>query len=155
MMLRMLGLGQVLVALVGCQNPGDPLDQVQLFVSVEPGVVTAAAPVAVTVRIVNASDQATAVHVTGCPQLFEVRTLAGDLVGPEPTLCNLLGHPPVHLLPGEEWRLTYQWTGKGRGEGSWDAAALPAGIYRVQAVLNPLCAGCSNRRSEVTTVVVE
>jgi hypothetical protein len=155
MMLRMFGLALALVALVGCRNPGDPLDQLQLFVSVEPAVVTATAPVAVTVRIVNTSDQATAVHANGCPQLFEVRTLSGALIGPEPTLCNLLGYPPVQLLPGAEWRLTYQWTGKGRGEGSWDVAALPPGAYHIQAVLYPLCNGCSNRRSEAATVVLE
>jgi hypothetical protein len=155
MMQRVLGLGLVLLASVGCRNPGDPLDQLQLFVAVEPGVVTAAAPVAVTVRIVNVSDRVAEVYPYGCPQLFEVRTLADELVGPEPMTCLAIGYPPMQLLPGEEWSLTYEWRGGGRGAAPWEAAMLPPGSYGIQAVLYPLCAGCSNRRSDVVSVVVE
>jgi hypothetical protein len=142
-----------LFACLGCRDPIESLERLKMLVTVQPSVVTAASPVTVMVTIANISDEPVSFLPNNCPQSFEVWAVAGNLVGPEPVLCNAVGSEPVVLLPDAEWRMSYQWKGQGRGE-NLTAVQLPPGEYRIRAVLYPSCK-CQNLRSDPVSVVVQ
>jgi hypothetical protein len=140
-----------------CDSGTAPEDQLRLHVSIQPAVVSAEAPALVTVTVVNVSDRSVTVPLRGCPQLFEVRTLEGEIVGPEPIGCRLEGILPTVLAPDQEWQASHQWNGAGLGgdPARLILVPLPPGEYRINAALYPKCPTCVQKRSESVPVVVQ
>jgi hypothetical protein len=137
-----------------CGSATDPKSRLRLEVDVQPGVVSAGAPVTVTVTVINVSDRSVSVPLGGsCSRHYEVRTTDGKLV-PQWMACRSEGNGPLSgtvLAPGAEWRATYQWD----GVGSDPPNLLPAGQYRIHASLFAGCPTCMQQRSAGVPVVIQ
>jgi len=86
----------------------------------------------VNVTITNVGDREHVVEGSGCPRLFRVYELEGDVL-PHPDICSLTSKP-VRLVPGDSYSLSYRWVAEtySYSAGSVVRTPLPAGSYTLR-----------------------
>ncbi len=119
--------------LLGCRGIADVSTSLDVRVSVDRSVASVAAPVEITVRVVNRGAytiQTVEPRQYGCPGPFLVYNGAGTLVPPAVRFCSLPLYAPVLLAPGDSVVIRDRWSGDTAGE-SGRSMAVPAGLYRI------------------------
>jgi hypothetical protein len=133
---RVPALAALIAVVAGC-GLLDPAD-LEVTVTLSESVLVADSSIRVEVRATNMGSDAVDIGGSGCPQVFEVRDLLGDVVGPQGVLCTLALVPPVRIEAGESFAFEYVWAGGSNGDPS---ARLPAGSYTIRGWVDPMTGG--------------
>ena len=117
-----------IAALAGCSDAASPGD---LAVSITPSasLIKAGDSITVSVTVTNVGDREHTIEGSGCPRLFRVYELEGDVI-PRPELCSL-SSKPIRLVRGDSYTLNYRWVAETftYTDGTVLRTPLPAGSY--------------------------
>ena len=127
-------IAAIVVTLGGCERmtAAPPLG---VTIAVDRAEASAAAPVGITVRLLNYGSEALTTlnpKSYGCFEWYRVYDNSGTEVPLPVRYCNLMGYLDVQLAPGDSIVLRDQWAGDVR-DGQFGAKPVPAGEYHIMA----------------------
>jgi hypothetical protein len=118
----------VIAALAGCADAASPGD-LAISITTSASQIRSGDSISVNVTVTNVGDREHTIEGSGCPRLFRVYELEGDVV-PRPELCSL-SSKPVRLVRGDSYTLSYRWVAENftYTDGTVVRTPLPAGPY--------------------------